>query len=120
MKVIHGFLRTLLSSLAPTQRVRSSALDQVRSASALWTGFPVYYPHFDSGTSPTEETSHDVPGLDTPSVFCKYAVFNERALARAPYNLPYEESSSLMCSGLTPWNALYGCKPIKSGSWVLI
>lgn len=70
--------------------------------------------------SPTEETSHDIPGLDTSGVFREYAIFNERALAKAPSNLSYEETASLVCSGLTAWNALYGCNPIKAGSWVLV
>ncbi|KAJ4264291.1 hypothetical protein NW762_005487 [Fusarium torreyae] len=82
--------------------------------------FPIYYPFFESGMAPNEETSDDVPGLLATGVLCEYVVFNERKLAKAPHNLSYEETASLVCSGLTAWNALYGLNPIKPGSWVLV
>ncbi|KAF9876165.1 hypothetical protein CkaCkLH20_06108 [Colletotrichum karsti] len=81
---------------------------------------PVYYPRFDSGPAPTEETGVGICGLDAPGVFREHAVFHERALARAPANLSYEESATLPCSALTAWNALYGYAPIKPDSWVLV
>lgn len=82
--------------------------------------FPAYYRHFREGAAPNELTGHDVPGLDAPGVLCEYAVFPEHALIRSPKNLSHEETASLVCSGLTAWNALYGCSPITSDSWVLV
>lgn len=50
----------------------------------------------------------------------QYGVFNENGLARAPSNLDALESATLVCAGLTAWNALYGLKPLQPGQWVLV
>ncbi|TLS24548.1 hypothetical protein PpBr36_08887 [Pyricularia pennisetigena] len=50
----------------------------------------------------------------------QYGVFAETGLVRAPENLDFVESASLTCAGLTSWNALYGCKPVKPGDVVLV
>ncbi|KAI1504023.1 putative zinc-containing alcohol dehydrogenase [Biscogniauxia marginata] len=50
----------------------------------------------------------------------QYGVFNESGLARAPKNLDAAEASTLVCAGLTSWNALYGLKPLKPGETVLV
>ncbi|KAF4965621.1 hypothetical protein FSARC_6608 [Fusarium sarcochroum] len=93
--------------------------DNVRDLEVGDRVFPIYYPFFESGMAPNEETSDDVLGLLAPGVLCEYAFLNERKLAKAPQNLSYEETAGLVCSGLTAWNALYGLNPIKPGSWVL-
>lgn len=38
----------------------------------------------------------------------EYGVFDESALVHMPKNLSFEEASTLTCSGLTAWNALFG------------
>ncbi|KAJ5611406.1 hypothetical protein N7510_008125 [Penicillium lagena] len=50
----------------------------------------------------------------------QYGAFNEQGLVRAPRNLTYREASTLVCAGVTSWNALYGLKPLRPGQWVLI
>ncbi|KAB5542965.1 hypothetical protein GE09DRAFT_232640 [Coniochaeta sp. 2T2.1] len=52
----------------------------------------------------------------------QYAVYSENGLVRAPENLDWVEASTLTCSGVTAWNALYGLqgKMLKPGEWVLV
>ncbi|KAB5566849.1 hypothetical protein GE09DRAFT_1284563 [Coniochaeta sp. 2T2.1] len=52
----------------------------------------------------------------------EYAVYSENGLVRAPEGLDWVEASTLTCSGVTAWNALYGLqgKTLKSGEWVLV
>jgi NADPH:quinone reductase-like Zn-dependent oxidoreductase len=38
----------------------------------------------------------------------EYGVFHESALVHMPKNLSFEQASTLTCSGLTVWNALFG------------
>jgi NADPH:quinone reductase-like Zn-dependent oxidoreductase len=38
----------------------------------------------------------------------EYGVFHESALVHMPKNLSFEQASTLTCSGLTAWNALFG------------
>jgi NADPH:quinone reductase-like Zn-dependent oxidoreductase len=38
----------------------------------------------------------------------EYGVFRENGLVRMPSNLSFEQASTLTCSGLTAWNALFG------------
>lgn len=47
--------------------------------------------------------------------------FHESALLLAPRNLNFAEASTLTCSGLTAWNAIFGLKgrEVHAGSWVL-
>jgi len=45
----------------------------------------------------------------------QYGAFNEQGLVRAPRNLDYREASTLVCAGVTSWNALYGLKPLRPG-----
>ncbi|KAK0744606.1 hypothetical protein B0T21DRAFT_389896 [Apiosordaria backusii] len=49
----------------------------------------------------------------------QYGAFAETGVAKMPSNLNYVESASLVCAGLTSWNALYGLKPLKKGQWVV-
>jgi NADPH:quinone reductase-like Zn-dependent oxidoreductase len=50
----------------------------------------------------------------------EYGVFNEDALVRMPKNLSFEQASTLTCSGLTAWNALFGGgKKLGKGNTVL-
>lgn len=50
------------------------------------------------------------------------AVFPSAALLHAPKSLKYEEASTLTCSGLTAYNALFGLKgrEVKKDDWVLV
>ena len=50
----------------------------------------------------------------------QYGTFNEQGLVRAPQNLSYVEASTLVCAGVTSWNALYGLRPLRPGESVLI
>ncbi|KAL4801795.1 alcohol dehydrogenase [Aspergillus unguis] len=47
-------------------------------------------------------------GQGVDGTLCKYAVFHESSLVRAPRSLGYREAATLTCSGLTAWNALFG------------
>lgn len=51
-----------------------------------------------------------------------HGVFHETALVSMPKGLDFLQASTLTCSGLTAWNALFGIsehRP-KKGSYVLI
>ncbi|KAM7199188.1 zinc-containing alcohol dehydrogenase [Rhypophila sp. PSN 637] len=50
----------------------------------------------------------------------QYGTFDQEGLVRMPSNLSYTEAASLVCAGLTSWNALFGLKPLKKGQWVLV
>ncbi|KAH6842458.1 alcohol dehydrogenase [Chaetomium sp. MPI-CAGE-AT-0009] len=56
-------------------------------------------------------------GLD--GTLRQYGIFNENGLVDMPKNLNYLEASTLSCSALTAWNALYGLNPVLPGDWVL-
>ncbi|PYH64475.1 zinc-dependent alcohol dehydrogenase family protein, partial [Aspergillus vadensis CBS 113365] len=51
-----------------------------------------------------------------------YAVFHESSLVHMPANLDFLQASTLTCSGLTAWNALFGVEGLKpkKGDWVLV
>lgn len=53
--------------------------------------------------------------------FREYGSFGEDGLVLMPTNLNFMEASTLCCSGLTAWNALYGSADhkLKAGDWVL-
>ena len=48
--------------------------------------------------------------------------FHESALLQAPHNLNFAEASTLTCSGLTAWNAIFGLRgrEVRRDSWVLV
>lgn len=48
-----------------------------------------------------------------------HGVFSEEGLVAMPSNLNYLEGSTLVCAGLTAWNALYGLAPLMPGDYVL-
>jgi hypothetical protein len=50
----------------------------------------------------------------------QYGCFNEQGLVRAPSNVSFQEASTLVCAGVTSWNALYGLKALRPGQWVLL
>ncbi|KAJ4395250.1 hypothetical protein N0V85_006615 [Neurospora sp. IMI 360204] len=49
----------------------------------------------------------------------QYGVFNEDGVVRTPSNLNHVEAATLVCAGVTSWNALYGLKTLKPGQFVL-
>ncbi|KAK3485176.1 uncharacterized protein B0T23DRAFT_432779 [Neurospora hispaniola] len=49
----------------------------------------------------------------------QYGVFHEDGVVRTPSNLNDVEAATLVCAGVTSWNALYGLKALKPGQWVL-
>lgn len=51
-----------------------------------------------------------------------YTVLHETALVHMPANLDFVQASTLTCSGLTAWNALFGIDSLKpkKGDWVLV
>ncbi|KAK4442702.1 hypothetical protein QBC34DRAFT_224586 [Podospora aff. communis PSN243] len=50
----------------------------------------------------------------------QYGVFNQDGLVKTPGCLSDVESATLVCAGLTSWNALYGLKPLLPGQTVLV
>lgn len=48
--------------------------------------------------------------------------FHQTALVRAPSNLDFARASTLTCSGLTAWNALFGLsgRQIQAGDWIVV
>jgi len=50
----------------------------------------------------------------------EYGAFEETGVVKMPENLDYIEAASLVCAGLTSWNALFGLRPLKKGEWVLV
>ena len=60
-------------------------------------------------------------GSQLGGTFCQYGVFHDSNLVHAPTNISFEEASTLTCSALTAWNALFGLpgKQIKEGDWLL-
>lgn len=50
----------------------------------------------------------------------EYATFAESGVVKMPENLDYVEAASLVCAGLTSWNALFGLRPLEKGQWVLV
>lgn len=51
----------------------------------------------------------------------QYAAVNESyAVKVPPTNLSYPELASLVCTGVTAWNALYGVAPTKPGDVILV
>ncbi|RAH56731.1 hypothetical protein BO85DRAFT_439251 [Aspergillus piperis CBS 112811] len=50
------------------------------------------------------------------------SVFHESSLVHMPANLEVLQASTLNCSGLTAWNALFGVEGLKpkKGDWVLV
>ncbi|KAL5329962.1 hypothetical protein ACEPPN_003482 [Leptodophora sp. 'Broadleaf-Isolate-01'] len=45
----------------------------------------------------------------------QYGTFNEAGLVDMPPSLNWQEAFTLSCAALTPWNALYGLKPLAPG-----
>jgi hypothetical protein len=61
-------------------------------------------------------------GLGTGSrrTIQEYEVFDESILVHMPKNLSFEEAATLTCSGLTAWNALFGCgRTVVKGDAIL-
>lgn len=50
----------------------------------------------------------------------QYGAFEQDGVVKMPKNLNYIEAATLVCAGLTSWNALYGLKPVKKGDYVLV
>lgn len=82
--------------------------------------------HLTYGLSDT-----DLPGFDdiiaglgqtVDGTLREYGVFHETSLVKMPSNLSFLEASTLPCSGLTAWNALFGLegRSPKPGSTVLV
>ncbi|KIM94002.1 hypothetical protein OIDMADRAFT_106866 [Oidiodendron maius Zn] len=60
-------------------------------------------------------------GAGADGVLRQYAVFREEALAIVPKsaNLSFPQMASIVCTGVTAWNAFYGNVPLKPGQTVL-
>ncbi|KAK0610939.1 hypothetical protein B0T14DRAFT_500131 [Immersiella caudata] len=50
----------------------------------------------------------------------QYGVFSQDGVVRTPETLSDVESATLVCAGLTSWNALFGLKPLLPGQTVLV
>jgi NADPH:quinone reductase-like Zn-dependent oxidoreductase len=62
-------------------------------------------------------------GATTDGVLCQYKVFHTTGVNKLPKesHLSYEEAASLVCTGVTAWNALYGSGiPFVAGQTVLL
>ncbi|KAI1172787.1 putative zinc-containing alcohol dehydrogenase [Nemania sp. FL0916] len=71
---------------------------------------------------PTMADVHDMLGFRRDGTLRSYAVFPEAALVPAPKSLDWLPASTLTCTWVTAWNALYGLEgnQIGPGSWVLV
>lgn len=60
-------------------------------------------------------------GAGADGVLRQYAVFREEAIAIVPKsaNLSFPQMASIVCTGVTAWNAFYGNVPLKPGQTVL-
>jgi NADPH:quinone reductase-like Zn-dependent oxidoreductase len=60
-------------------------------------------------------------GSAVDGVLCQYVAIPEQAIAVIPKtaNLTFPQMASLVCTGVTAWNALYGNIPLKPGQIVL-
>ncbi|KAK5113410.1 hypothetical protein LTR62_003510 [Meristemomyces frigidus] len=61
-------------------------------------------------------------GQTLPGTFRTHGIFPSTALVRMPSNLSFEQASTLTCSGLTAYNALFGLSShaVKKGDWILV
>jgi len=50
----------------------------------------------------------------------QFGVFREDGLVKTAANLSDVESATLVCAGLTSWNALFGLRPLLPGQTVLV
>jgi NADPH:quinone reductase-like Zn-dependent oxidoreductase len=50
----------------------------------------------------------------------EYGVFSQDGVVRTPESLSDVESATLVCAGLTSWNALFGLRPVLPGQTVLV
>ena len=61
-------------------------------------------------------------GQAVDGTLTQYGVFHRSSIVHMPSNLSFVEASTLTCSGLTAWNALFGLesKAPKKGDIVLV
>ena len=52
-------------------------------------------------------------------VLRQHGIFSEEGLVLKPPSLNWLEASTLVCAGVTAWNALYALKPLLPGQFVL-
>lgn len=64
---------------------------------------------------------HHGQGGSVDGALRQYAAYPEQFLVKVPKDSPqsYTELASLVCTGVTTWNALYGNLPLKPGQVVL-
>lgn len=68
----------------------------------------------------TVEASKTGLGGTLDGTLRQFGVFKEDGLVKTPEVLSDVESATLVCAGVTSWNALYGMKPLLPGQWVLV
>jgi NADPH:quinone reductase-like Zn-dependent oxidoreductase len=62
----------------------------------------------------------EVFGVTTSGGYAEYATAPAAAIARKPGRLSHEQAAALPVSGLTAWQALFGCACLEGGRRVLI
>ncbi|KAK0648326.1 hypothetical protein B0T16DRAFT_491145 [Cercophora newfieldiana] len=68
----------------------------------------------------TAEASKSGLGGVLDGTLRQYGAFRQDGLVKTPDNLSDVESATLVCAGLTSWNALYGLKTLLPGQTVLV
>ncbi|KAJ5988578.1 zinc-binding alcohol dehydrogenase-like protein [Penicillium waksmanii] len=108
----------------------SDGAGTVRAVGANVNGFQVgdrVCTHLTSGLPANQPTTmvdicQSGLGHSYDGTLAAYAVLHETALVPMPANLDFIQASTLTCSGLTAWNALFGIDSLKpkKGDWVLV
>ena len=78
-----------------------------------------FLPDWQDG-APTPEKLARSFGVDLDGALQEEIVVRESDLVRIPENLSYVEASTLPCSGVTAWNALFEVGNLQPGSTVLL
>ena len=72
------------------------------------------------GGAYTKEVFESGLGRNIDGVLATYRVFPETGLVHMPAHLTFEQGATLVCAGLTAFNALFGMKPLLPGQTVLL
>ena len=79
-----------------------------------------FFQDYEDGYATKASRASSLGGLND-GVLRKQVVFNEKGLIKVPDFLNAREASTLPCSALTAWNALFGVegRTLEPGHWVL-
>lgn len=104
----------------------SDAAGEVLEVGAHVTRFRVgdrvagtFFPSWLDG-EPTPAKTADAPGAATDGVLAEIIVRHEESVVAVPSHLDFVEASTLPCTGVTAWNALFEEGRLQPGSTVLL